>query len=151
MGALETLADQTQVRTPPHQDGALGRLHSEEEPQRRPWQAETALNGQRLCAGDKGQGAQDPAMGRCLPRAPRGQRTKPVMSLGEQEGAPEADAQERGFAGCVGVRQAERGKLREQPPREATDREQTRPWGLFTGNLSQLPGAWPWADVTQAL
>lgn len=95
VGALETLADQMQVRTPPHQDGALGRLHSEEEPQRRPWQPQTALNGQRLCAGDRGQGAQDPAVGRRLPRAPRGQRTKVVMSLGEQEGAP--------GSGCTGA------------------------------------------------
>ena len=73
------------------------------------------------------------------------------MSLGEQEGAPEADVQERGFAGCVGVHQAERGKLREQPPREAAAQEQTQPWGLFTESLGQPLAARPWADATQAL
>ena len=62
-------------------------------------------------------------------------RMKPVMSLGEQEGIPEANVQERGFVGCVGVHQAERRLLGEEHSKEAAASEKTRPWGLLMENL----------------
>ena len=149
VGALEMLADQTQGRTPPHQDGALGLYTQRKNLRGGPGSQKQPSMGSACVLGTEAKGSR-PRHGEMPPQGAQGPEDRAGDVAGRAGRRPGGGRAAAGLCWMCRSSPSREGETERTAPREATAREQTRPWGLFAGNLSQLPGARPWADATQA-